>query len=269
MQPALSPPVWSSLCKRLSRASRVLLALDFDGTLAPIVEDPDQAVMSPRTHALLSALVEKSNYRIAIVSGRALADVKRRIGIAGLIYCGNYGLEVEIEGRLWTPPGVEAASDAIQEAGKALAEKLGSLHSVVLENKGLSISVHYRLAPADVQQTCLRLCGKALTPFVARRKVKVVQGKEVLEVQPALPWDKGACLQHLAKLTFSGDHRPGVCVFLGDDTFDEPAFRAVRDIGGIGIVIGEKANSAATFFLPSVSSVESFLLRLVSTSHTR
>lgn len=129
--------------------------------------------------------------------------------------------------------------------------------------------MHYRQANVEVKQTCLRLCGEALDPFVTKRRVNVVQGKKVLEVQPALHWDKGACLGHLANLTLSGDHSRGVCVFLGDDAFDEPAFRAVRDMGGIGVVVGEKANSAATLFLPSVSSVEIFLRRIVSISHTR
>jgi trehalose-phosphatase len=91
----------------------------------------------------------------------------------------------------------------------------------------------------------------------------VAQGKAVLEVLPALPWDKGLCLQHLAKLTLSGDDGPGLCVFLGDDTFDEPAFRAVRQMSGVGIVIEENAHSAAHFFLPSTASVETFLERLV------
>jgi trehalose 6-phosphate phosphatase len=269
MQPALSAPVWSSLCQRLSRASTVLLALDFDGTLAPIVEHHDKAVLHSSTAALLKALAQKPGYRVAIVTGRALADVKRRIGIAGLIYCGNHGLEIEIEGRLWTPPGVKEASDVIQEAWKALAEKLGALRGVVLENKGFSISVHYRQATEEVKYACLHLCSQALEPFIAMGRANVVQGKEVLELQPALAWDKGLCLQHLAKLTLSGDHGPGVCVFLGDDTFDEPAFRAVRDMGGIGIVIGEKADSEAAFFLPSVTRVEIFLHRLVSISHNR
>ncbi|MDO8530951.1 MAG: trehalose-phosphatase [Dehalococcoidia bacterium] len=269
MQSALSAPVWSSLRKRLSRTSRVLLALDFDGTLAPIVEDPTQAAIPPRTLALLRALAERPDYRIAIVSGRALTDVRRRVEIPRAIYGGNHGLEVEIEGRLWMAPGAEEASGAVQEAGKALGEKLKRLHGVVLENKGISISVHYRQAPVGVKQTCLRLCGQALDPFVAMRKVNVLQGKEVVEVQPALPWDKGACLRHLAKLSLSGDYGPGVCIFLGDDTFDEPAFRAVRDMGGIGIFIGEKADSAAAFFLPSTTSVEIFLRRLVSISRKR
>lgn len=143
------------------------------------------------------------------------------------------------------------------------------MHGVVLENKALSISVHYRQAPLEVKQTCLRLCGQALEPFISMSQLKVVQGKEVLEVLPALPWDKGVCLRHLAELGLPGTPGPGVCVFLGDDTGDEPAIRAVLDLGGIGIVVGEKANSAATFFLPSVSSVEIFLQRLVSISHTR
>ena len=269
MQPALSAAIWSSLCQRLSRASTVLLGLDFDGTLAPIVEHPDQATLPGPIAALLKTLALKPGYRVAIVTGRELADVKRRIGIDGLIYCGNYGLEVEIAGRLWTVPGVKEASVAVQEAGKALDEKLGALHGVFLENKGFSISVHFRQAPVEIKQTCQRLCGQALEPFVSMGQLKVLQGKEVLEVQPALPWDKGACLRHLAELGFPGTPGPGVCVFLGDDTADEPAFRAVLDMRGIGIVIGEKADSAAHFFLPSATSVEIFLNRLVSIPHNR
>ncbi len=269
MQNVLDVSAWRTVEHDLRKASAVLLALDFDGTLASIVEHPDKATLPGSTAAILKVLAQKPGYKVAVVSGRAVANVKGRIGIEGLIYCGNHGLEVEIEGRLWMAPGAESASEAVQEAWKALDEKLGALHGVVLENKGLSISVHYRQAPAEIKQTCLRLCGQVLEPLVAMHKVNMVNGKEVLEVQPALPWDKGACLRYLAKLSFSTDLQPGVCVFLGDDTFDEPAFRAVSDMGGIGIVIGEKADTAAAFHLPSTTSVEIFLSRLVSISHNR
>lgn len=265
--PVLDAAVWRTVANCLARSSAVLLALDFDGTLAPIVEDPDKAALPGSTAALLKELAQKPGYRVAIVTGRALADVKRRIGIDDLTYCGNHGLEIEMEGRRWQAPGVEETSGAMREAAQVLGKKLKSLHGVVLENKGLSISVHYRQAPEEVKHACLHLCSQALEPFIAMGQVNVVQGKEVLELQPALPWDKGACLRYLAKLSFAAASGPGVCIFLGDDTFDEPAFRAVRDMGGIGIVVGERANSAAAFFLPTVTSVEIFLRRLASISH--
>ncbi|MEK7281657.1 MAG: trehalose-phosphatase, partial [Chloroflexota bacterium] len=160
MQNVLDVSVWNTVAGRLARSYAVLLALDFDGTLAPIVEYPDKAALPSSTASLLKALAEKPGYHVAIVTGRALSDVKRRIRIGGLIYCGNHGLEADIEGRQWKPPGVEEARGAIEEAWKALDKKLKDLQGVMLEDKGLSFSVHYRLAPAEVKQTCLRVCGQ-------------------------------------------------------------------------------------------------------------
>lgn len=266
MRNILDDAAWRTVAGRLAESSAVLLALDFDGTLAPIVEAPDQAALPDSTSGVLRKLVRKPGYRVAILTGRALADIKRRTPVEGLVLCGNHGLEIEIEGRRWTTPGADEASLAVQEAGKALEQALASLPGVVLEDKGLSLSAHYRRASPEIKETCLRWCEQVLAPFVRAGKVKVIGGKEVLEVQPALPWDKGTCLRRLAGLTLSGARQQGACLFVGDDTFDEPAFRAVRELEGIGVVVGEKAGSAAEFFLPSIAGVEIFLRRLVGVS---
>ncbi|MBI2872914.1 MAG: trehalose-phosphatase [Chloroflexi bacterium] len=248
----------------------MLLALDFDGTLAPIVEQPHMAAIPGSTLTLLRALAEKPGWRVAIVTGRAVADVKRRVGLDGLVYCGNHGLEMEWDKEMWRARGAERARPVIQQCKEVLAPALAGLPGIVLEDKGLTISVHYRQAPLEDKQRCLRLCSEALGPFLAGRQIVVSHGKEVLEVQPNLRWDKGECLRRLAKLVFARATAPGLCVFLGDDVFDEPAFRAIREMDGLGILVGgENPSSAATFFLPSPREVEAFLARLVDIPASR
>lgn len=264
MQELLSPSVWYRFSQRLERANSVLLALDFDGTLAPIAEHPDKASAPSRTLDLLSALAGKPGCKIAIVTGRTLADVKQRVRVVGVIYCGNHGLQMEVDGRRWTAPSAARERASIREAEKALSTALRSLPGIVLESKGLSLSVHYRQASTEDKGRCLRLCGKVLQPFLASGRLKVDQGKEVMEVQPDVPWDKGACLKRLARLTFVKAGEAGLCIFIGDDVFDEPAFRAIRQMDGVGILVGGRdPESSATCFLPSTRAVQKFLARLL------
>ena len=270
MKMILHPRIWRYVEPRLVAARAVLVALDFDGVLAPIVEQPETAAASPSTLALVETLALKPGYGIAVISGRALDDARQRVGIygRGVSYCGNHGLEMELEGHRWRAPGAEEAARALEEAWDVLSRAVRSLPGVMLENKSLSISVHYRNALPAVKQSCLRLSLMALGTLIAKGEVKAIKGKEVLEIQLALPWDKGKCLSYLANLGMGNDGQP-LCVFLGDDVFDEPAFQAARSLGGLAIFVGERrSNSAAEFYLPAPGDVETFLQRLVNLQST-
>ena len=128
-----------------------MLFLDFDGTLAPIVPEPMLAVLPAATRQVLTELAAHATITIAIVSGRSLGDVKGRVGIPGLIYAGNHGLEIEGRGLAFEHPEAAVLKGAIREITERIAEHAASLDGIEIESKGLTSSIHYRRAARSAQ----------------------------------------------------------------------------------------------------------------------
>src|SRR5689334_22785301 len=136
---------------RLNQADRLLIALDYDGTLAPITATPQEAVITPETAAVLGELASCPAYSVAVVSGRSIADLRPRL-TSEIIYVGNHGLEIEGAGFSFVHEGAEATRSAIESACWDLEEALQSVRGVLIERKGLSATVHYRQAPPDLYE---------------------------------------------------------------------------------------------------------------------
>jgi trehalose 6-phosphate phosphatase len=226
-------------------ARRVLVAFDFDGTLAPIVRLPDAAKMRRRTAALLAKMA--TLYPCAVISGRARADVLQKVrGIPWRAVLGNHGMEP------WR--GLAAARRLVARWCDQLAATLPPAPGVVVENKGPSLAIHYRLAHA--RGTMRRLVLRAAT---ALRNGRIVLGKMVVNVLPAHAPDKGQALLQLCK-------RLGcdAAVFVGDDDTDEDAFALAARFPLLGIRVGRSRRSQAAHFLPGQNAIDELLARLVA-----
>jgi trehalose 6-phosphate phosphatase len=241
-------------------AGLVLLGLDFDGTLAPIVPHPEDAALPAATRAVLAALAGRPDTRVALISGRSLSDVRRRVGLDAVFYAGNHGLEIEGPGVHRVHAEAEAAIDRLGQLAAALEREVGAMDGVIVEDKGLTLSVHFRLvrdpaagqAVADaVEQACARV-----------PQVRLSHGKKVVEIRPDVDWHKGRALQFLRAELLAGIAAP--VLFIGDDRTDEDAFRVVGD-GGHAIFVGESPppDTAAHAVLPSPDAVAAFLQRLL------
>ena len=136
---------------RIERAKGLLLFLDFDGTLAPIVDEPLMAILPAATRRVLNELAGYDTITIAIVSGRSLGDVKGRIGIPDLIYAGNHGLEIEGHSLSFEHSAATMLKGAIREITERIAAHATGLDGVEIESKGLTSSVHYRRAARAAQ----------------------------------------------------------------------------------------------------------------------
>lgn len=237
------------------RARPLLVGLDFDGTLAPLALRPGRARLSRGTRGLLSRLAAKRSVRLAVLSGRGLADVKARVGLRRVTCAGNHGLEIEGPGVRWSHPGALAARSAAQGAARALERRLRDFPGAELENKGLTLSVHYRLVPAAARPGLRRLLLRAVGPHAGR--LELAPGKQVREVRPRVRWNKGHALLKIARLMGGG---PGL-LFVGDDRTDEEGFR-VLGRRAVTVRVGSAARSAARFLLRRRERVED-LLRLL------
>ena len=227
--------------------------LDVDGTLIEIAETPDGVLVDAPLLRLIEQLSRACGGALALVSGRSIANLDGLIGCPHLPMAGLHGLERrDAEGRWSTHTAAFAAKTAIKSALLPVLERHSGL---LLEDKGLTLALHYRQAPtlaAYVHRLMARQAGLG-------ERLEIQRGKRVVEIKPA-GVDKGSAIDaYLAEPPFR-TRRP---VFIGDDLNDEHGFAAVNHLDGISIKVGRGA-SCARFRLPNVQAVRRWLGSCIS-----
>ncbi|ACI98816.1 trehalose-phosphatase [Rhodospirillum centenum] len=234
----------AALADRLAGSDPALF-LDFDGTLTEIVQRPDLAELGEAMRGRLRRLARL--VPVAIVSGRDLDDVRTRVGVEGLIYAGSHGFDID------APSGRHRRGEdyrpALERAGSALEQALAGIPGALVERKRYAVAVHTRLVEeARKPEVADAVRSVAATEPQLRR----TGGKELVELRPDLPWDKGRAVLHLIGTEGLGASFP---VYVGDDLTDEDAFAALRD-RGMGILVGDHGHpTAAAAMLPDIPAV--------------
>ncbi len=248
--------IWPSIRARLRDAHRVLLLFDYDGTLTPIVPRPKDALLSIEVQTLLQALASRPSYVVGIVSGRSLADLKAVANIPGLIHAGNHGMEIRGPGLDFVHPGAESARKVLDRTESVLAAELAYIPGAFVEHKGLTLTVHYRAVAREHVARIEPVVTAATSLHVESGLLRLTRGKMVVEVRPAVPWDKGKAIE---KIRYEcGDHP--LPVYFGDDRTDEDGFRVVQSMGGIAVFVGEsRQGTVALHQLESPVEVEQTL----------
>jgi len=255
---------WPDVADRISRSAHVLLCFDYDGTLTPIVATPEAALLTEETRDLLRSLSRHPRYRLAIVSGRALREIRSMVGIDGLIYAGNHGLELDGNSLRFIHPAARSARPAIEESARQLHRALDGIAGVRIEDKDLSLSIHFRqVKPEDLDRTLGIIRGITHGP-VERGEVKITDGKKVIEIRPPVDWDKGKIVNRLEyEISRAEDAGTLLTIYTGDDRTDEDAFRAIGDSGVTIRVGGANVQSSARYYLEDVPRVRIFMNRLL------
>ncbi|MFH1169456.1 MAG: trehalose-phosphatase [Chloroflexota bacterium] len=256
---------WQSVAPGIREADHILLLSDYDGTLAPIAPRPAEALLPPGVRANLSALADRPAFSIGIISGRSLPEVRALVGLEGIYYAGNHGLEIEGPGLRFLDPVADESRADMKEIAWRLASALGGVKGIVLDDKGLSLSVHYRLVKAGDEGRAAEIFTQVTSPWIDAGKIKLTSGKMVWEVRPPVDWHKGRALEVVRQGVMAA-LKPGrlLTIYLGDDITDEDAFRAVGHGQGWGVYVGgENPASAADYFLDSVAEAGEFLSRLL------
>jgi trehalose 6-phosphate phosphatase len=236
----------------LRAAPKILLFLDFDGTLAPIVEYPSSARMPSGTRQALARLASNPRFTLAIISGRALEDLRLRVGLENLIYAGNHGLEISGPGLEFIEPTAAQRLKSLGELSRHLRVRLNDIPGVEVENKVLSASVHFRRATATDHPEIRQAVEDAVVfkdnPF------HITQGRKVLEIRPRVGWDKGRAVRWIQQAAGLPDALP---LYIGDDATDEDAFLALPH--GITVSVGKARETSAQHFLEHQELVPEFL----------
>lgn len=253
---------WSEVVKQLRGARHILLLTDYDGTLTPIVDRPELANLSEDTRRLLGSLARQRHFTLGVISGRALVDLKDKVGISGIIYAGNHGLEIEGPGLSFVNPVAEELRPILRIMHYVLGRALETIRGVFVENKGLTLSVHYRLVEEHRAREVENIVKQVIGGAEAAGQARITSGKKVYEVRPAVTWDKGKAIKLLMKKYGRGGRTSGLLpIYLGDDRTDEDGFRVIESYGeGISVYVGEPdGDSCALFFLRSPAEVTAFL----------
>lgn len=253
---------WREVSLSIKAAGCVLLVLDYDGTLSPIVEHPALAVLSKTARDKIRYLSSHAHFSIGIISGRSLEDIKRKIGLDDIYYAGNHGLEIESPKMKFTSPEAKKLMVLMLRLEGQLADKLSSIRGVFVENKNLTLSIHFRKAKEKEIARLKDIFDNSVRPFLRRKEIVVANGKKVLEVRPNLGIDKGKAFLWMFKdLQFS--HPEIIAVYVGDDQTDESAFEAVNRKKGLSVFVGKpNKNSRALYYLKSPKEAEVFLGKL-------
>jgi len=242
----------------LFKDRRPVVFLDYDGTLTPIVARPDLALLSDRMRNTLRDLAR--HYTTAIISGRALEDVRQLVALDDVYYAGNHGLEIAGPGstQINNEKGL-AFVEAVDKAYREILPQVEDIEGVLVENKKFSLSVHYRLVDEERITEIEQIVDRMLTQQVMLKKH---HGKKVFEIRPCIDWDKGkALLWLLQTLELDGDDV--LPIYIGDDVTDEDAFRVLQD-RGIGILVTEEpCKTAASYTLRNTEEVKDFLDKCV------
>jgi trehalose 6-phosphate phosphatase len=216
--------------------ARACLVLDFDGTLASIVEDPERSSMPAATAAVLRRLAGRLG-RVAVVSGRSARFLLDRVHVDGVELVGLYGLDRAVGGVVQPDPRTRPHLPALEAARAALPAVVAAWPGAHLEDKGLALAVHWRrAADASAAGEALPAAVRALAASGPAAGLAVEDGKMVVELRPPVAADKGTAVRRLAAGL-------DAVAYAGDDLGDLPAFAAARDLGGLAVAVDHGAET--------------------------
>ncbi|MCI0404560.1 MAG: trehalose-phosphatase [candidate division Zixibacteria bacterium] len=239
--------------RRIRAANKVLVFLDYDGTLVPIQPTPELARLSAERKKLLARLTRLSRFKAGLLTGRSLKDIRKAVGLSGLFYAANYGLAIVTPQKSWVHPGARQQVFALKKMLPSLKKLSLDFRGVRIEDKTLTAAIHYRQyrgKAGRLKTRLLEIIGARPHPF------RLKTGKKVFEVYPAVKWDKGRALLKVEQML--GYRKKPLVIFIGDDEADEAAFRRMgaRDIP---VAVGRRKKTAARCFCKNSGEVARFL----------
>lgn len=241
-----------ALVNRLLKADGMLAMFDFDGSLAPIEDRPDEVALPPATRTALEDLRDARDVRVGIVSGRGRADLRDRVDIDGISYAGNHGLELHAGDERRTHPAAADARDDIKALSDELKSRLSAVDGAFVEDKGVTASVHFRLTSDDQIPTV----EQAVREVVRKSDdVRVTSGKRVLELRPDVDWHKGRAIRWLYDHHVPDDET-WLPLYVGDDRTDEDAFDVLPE-SGLALKVGHEPPTIAGYRVADPTAVRS------------
>lgn len=241
--------------KRLRSAGKLSLFLDFDGTLAPLGPDPSAIRLDSAVRDTLNRISHRESVVTTLISGRAIDDLYMRVGVEGIVYAGNHGLQIFGRGMYFVEPTAAARRSDLRRMSSTLVEKLKPFMGAFVEFKGLTTAIHFRITPEEYVQEI----STAVQDTIATNPewFQLKRGNKVMEIVPRTNWNKGAAVRWINRRLGDGEL---LSIYFGDDNTDEDAFRELPD--EITVKVGDPNATLARYQTPDPEAVHDFLLRL-------
>jgi trehalose 6-phosphate phosphatase len=242
--------------------TRTGIVTDVDGTLSEIAPTPDGAVISPDMKQQLERVKDKYGL-VAVLSGRSAVNARNMVGVEGILYIGNHGLEYLKNGASHVDQEVKPYLSQVKEAARSIREHPSCPKEGVLwEDKGVCYSIHYRLAP-DPEEAHERIL-EIVEDLDGVKSLKVTEGRKIIEIRPPVGFDKGQIMERLVD-----ENKLQKVIYLGDDITDADAFTKLRElrnsgkVEGVGVLvvsdeIPPEVKDSADFHVHSVDDVLKF-----------
>ncbi|KKO20806.1 MAG: trehalose-phosphatase [Candidatus Brocadia sp.] len=240
---------------------KITLLTDFDGTLTPIQEHPDLAILSEDIRQILLKFSQSRIFFLGIITGRSLRQIKKLVNIPKILYAANHGIELEGPGIRFSCAEAKKARYNLWHVYMRLFNALRHIEGIYLEDKGYAVSLHYRLVKkARDTEFVTKTLDSIIKPYLEKKILSLCTGKMVYEIRPPVTWNKATTIQWLLTnylpLAFSGD---ALLVYLGDDQADIEVFTALSG-KKLTIFVGTPTDtSAADYYVHSPEEVKSFL----------
>lgn len=247
---------------KILQPDRASFFLDYDGTLTPIVNNPDEAVLSEQMRQTVQRLAK--TYPASIVSGRARLKVKDFVQVEELWYAGSHGFDITGPHNTTIEHQVAQSFRPSLERGKSeLNTRLAAVDGFMTEDNLFAVTAHWRMCDEEGKQLVAQTVAEVVSSL---EDLQVTNGKCVFELRPKINWDKGKAVQWLVQTIGAQTGTTLVPCYIGDDVSDEDAFREVNSQGGISIKVGmgTNSNTAALYRLTDPLEVGTFLSSFVS-----
>ena len=257
--PIFLNPYFLRTGKDIFEKEKTIFFLDYDGTLTPIVDRPQDAIVSPEMKDTVKKLSKK--YKVFIVSGRFREDVQSLLGIDNLLYAGSHGFDIQGEGLSMVHPQAAKVIPQVEQSIERLQKNLGNIEGLYIEKKKFSVAVHYRLV--DENKYLDRIRQEVDATVKDAGSLRLMCGKKVFELLPDIEWDKGKAIRWILEaigLTWKDANM----IYVGDDVTDEFAFRMIKT-RGTGILVSEEDRpSAADFRLNNPDEIRKLFEDLIN-----
>mmetsp|Transcript_29655 Transcript_29655/g.65637 ORF Transcript_29655/g.65637 Transcript_29655/m.65637 type:complete len:452 (-) Transcript_29655:763-2118(-) len=248
------------------KGKRLAVFLDYDGTLTPIVANPDDAILSPQMRDVVRKIAQ--HFPTAIISGRGREKVEGFVQLRELYYAGSHGMDIagptDINGGSADSTFQPAVhfKPIIDEVYLELCERLKPIPGASVEHNTFCVSAHFRNCPGETWQ---QVVDTVEAVIAKRTDLRITRGRKVVEIRPKVNWHKGTALNHLLKVLGLKSQPDVVAIYIGDDHTDEDAFKALREgHQGFGILVSTKIkDTAACYTVRDPTEVMLFLQRLV------
>ncbi len=239
---------WKYFCKKVEKAKRIEVFLDYDGTITPIRKTPHLAVISKRNFNLINALSTSSKVSVSIVTGRAMEDIQKLIPIKKGTFIANHGLHIIHNGKTWIHPIAKLTERRLKILSKTLMKLVRPFQRAQLENKKYTLSIHYRQVPLKKTTDLINLVK--IASIIFDPSLIITDGKKIIEIRPPIKWGKGDAVLKI----LSDNKTPSLAICFGDDTTDEDVFKKLKH-KAITVKVGEEKSTYAKYYTRNVNEV--------------